>query len=737
MKLIINNIEIELSNGTDIARTLQVNDIVSFSNRQANYTNTFKLPKTAKNIKAFALLGINNTNSSVPYQRNETYLYSKSGECVVYKGWAVINSTDNTFNINVYDGNIDLYKAIENTTLAELPLTEINHTKTLDTVVDSFTNNGDYKYILADYNGNMIYGGNKINIDYLVPSANVPYLWDKIFDFYGFTYSGNVFNTFAFQNLWLTFAKGVFENTTEEAMLLANELRSEPDSPGLFEYQRFMKVENFPPTNNFLSIISNKHFQIDYTQEGTFKVRVYGNFRITGLNYTTELWIGKNSSGIGDANNVTPLVKIIDGLQAGQDFIYIDAEANLYLQAFDSLCVIAITPTTDIPRKYIGSIVRDDLTPLVLDIKRTEGQNVDFNTSFIDFKTTDFLNEVVNRFGLSMFKDKYTNHYTFKTLTELLQDNEVVDWSADKSKFVSVNSESYIYGSYARQNNLKYKYNDQESDYYNGSLSINNVNLKDSTDIFKSNIYSPEKLTTNVLGKETNVYKFWEKEPKDDGATTYKSLDKRFYLMRSDDYIFPSSRTIGSESLLNETTIVSAPFESFYKLPFSDIIQDYYLNINQILNQSKLEQHDIYLTENDIVNIDFSKLYWINELSSYYILNKIRNFRGNGITKCEMIKVDYAPPIQNGLNDIDFLIRPAPGEDDPATMLIRFSNWVSGGTIDYYLDSNPAVTLQYAPTGTFNVLGAQFEIARSYPPISHDIYIKNNGNTTLTKSFII
>ena len=737
MRLIINGFEIELSDKTNIAQTLQVNDIATFSNRQANYTNTLTIPRTAKNIKTFANLGIVGASSATPYQRNETYYYSDSGECLVYNGWSVINSTDEDYKISIIDGNVDLYKAIENTTLAQLPLTEINHIKTLDTVVDSFTNGGDYKYIVADYNGKMLYSTDKINIDYLIPSASVPYLWDKVFEYYGFTYSGNIFNTFGFQNLWLTFSKAVFSNDGTAPMLLANELRSEADSAGLFEYQRYLTVENSPSINNFLLTISNKHFQIDNGQEGSYRVNVSGNFRITGLNYTCELWIAKNASGISDANNVIPLVKIVDGLISGQDFVNIDATALIDLQPFDSLCLVAITPTTDVPRQYIGNIVRDDSNPLVLQIDRIEGQDVDFNSSFIDFKTTDFLNEVINRFGLSLFKDKYSNHYTFKTLSELLQDNEIVDWSADKNKFVSVDSESYQYGSYAQQNNLVYKYNDKESDHSNGSLNINNINLDDNKDIFKSNIYSPEKLTTDIFIKPTNVYKFWEKEPKDDGTTTYKPLDKRFYLLRSDDYTLPSTRTIGSETLTNETTINIAPFESFFKLPFNEIIQEYYLPMNQILNESKIYDLNVYLKEQDIVNIDFSKLYWIKELSNYFILNKINNFRGNGITKCQMIKVDYVPAQVIAIPTPDFTVIVKENTEFEETVDIKlvFGNWVSGGTIDYILDGGTPITISYVPLG-FTSFTATFTMARSFPAITHTITIISGVVTTPIKTFI-
>jgi hypothetical protein len=226
MRLIINGQDIELTDKQVIARTLQVNDILTLSNRQTNYTNTFSIKRTPKNQRTFDLLGVVGSNSILPYQKNECYLYTDDGECMVYKGWAVIQSTDKDYKINIYDGNIDLYKAIENQNLGDLDLSEINHNKNLTTVVNSFTANLPYKYIVADFNGNMIWNTNRINLDFLVPSAKVSYLWDKIFDTFGFTYEGSIFSTDNFTNLWLTYPKNlplssqvtpvtIFEGSTE------------------------------------------------------------------------------------------------------------------------------------------------------------------------------------------------------------------------------------------------------------------------------------------------------------------------------------------------------------------------------------------------------------------------------------------------------------------------------------------------------------------------------------------
>lgn len=640
-RLIINNIQIELEPSKPIARTLQVNDIASLNNRQANFTPTFSIPRTANNIRAFSMLGIVGNNSNIPYQRNEAYYYAENGECLIYKGWAIITATDKEFKCNLYDGAIDFYKAIENDTLASLPLDEINHVKTLDNVIDSFNGLTTYKYILADYNGKALYGGSKINIDYLVPSVPISYLWDKIFEYYGFTYVGEVFNKFDFQNLFLTFPKGVGSTIPDIEYFSGT-----PDviSLGLTPTRYFKFNTN---TLSETTTIDLDLTRIKTNQTGLFRIEIDGDIQVNtfgGGSIIVQLCYALNTEGISNPNDIvsyevlTTIEKLtLNNLNVNRLININDENDSLYF-----FIRVNYGPITSVPTNTLSFA-----------ISKVENQSIDFDVAFIDLKTKDFLNEVLTRFSLTPFKDKYSNEITFKTLYEILQDSDVIDWS---DKFDSVNSETYVYGSYAQQNNFVYKYNEAESDYYNGSINVENENIADSKDVIKSVIYAPEKLKSNVLPRQTNVYKLWNKEVKDDGSVNYKPLDKHFYLMRSENYIFDSAVTIGSETLATETTIAQAPFESFFKLPFTDVIQDYYLPINKILNNAKIINANIFLKEQDIVNIDFSKLYWIEQLGNYFLLNKVLNFSGNGITKVELIKVDYVPELPNPLEPSNIII---------------------------------------------------------------------------------
>ena len=610
MRLIINGIDIELTDKQTIARTLQVNDILTLSNRQTNYSNTFSIKKTDKNKQTFDMLGVVGATSFLPYQKNECYLYTDDGECMVYKGWAVIQSTDKEYKINIYDGNIDLYKAIENKSLGDLDLSEIDHTKNLTSVVNTFTANLNYKYLVADYNGEMVYNTNRINIDYLVPSAKVSYLWNKIFDTYGFTYSGSIFNTVDFTNLWLSYPKSIpFQGTPIT----------------IFDYQTSAVTEQAPPSINYTITQSGTYvLDLNDLSSGTCYAFVWNALGYTGQSYEVGYYALLNGVPLLLGSPVQLNIgDVITSQYLLEDFYLQPGEYPIY--QFETGDFLYETSLYFYPSQIIS-----------------------FSDELKDFSTKDFIAEILNRFGLTPFKDKYENHYRFLTLQELLQNNTVIDWSREQNKFVEKISEKYIFGSYAQENNFTYKYNDSESDYYNSEILIDNLNLADNKVVVNSRVYAPEKeRTTLIHDLQTNVYKVWDKEIKEGGSITYKGLSKRYYLMREASHTFTATTQIGSKVLGTHQAITTVPVESFYNLRMEDVVRNYYATIGAVLNYSKIIEASIYLNEKNISDMDFSKLYWIKQLSSYFLLNKVNNFIKKGITKVELIKVDYTPIIDD------------------------------------------------------------------------------------------
>lgn len=583
--------------------------------------------------------------SNVPYQKNTCSLFNDVGECFVYNGWAVITDDGDSYEAVVYDGIIDLFKVVEKDSLASIGLDELTHDKTPQTVVQSWNQNLPYRYILADYNGERTYQNtgsayNDIYVDYMVPSVNVAWLWDKIFTHYGFTYTGGIFESEEFKNLWLTYPKGL-ENSGEVIF------KSVPDKwHWLKQFMPEWKVYSasfYDPEINELDgddPDDNLRY-LTVSEAGNYRITVNGRL---AANTKVNLVVCKNANAYGTFLNpeyipIPEFFTLKENISPQEDF---SVSRDFRLEEGDSICLVFTNPQDKFFFWYTPQL-SVTLTKLTIG-------NMDFGNALSEFSIKDFIKEIVYRFGLTLFKDKYTNSYEFLTLTEQLKTPPVTDWS---SKLAKKLNESYIYGSYAQQNWFRYKYNTEGANHNDHYIVVNNQNLAESKDSIKSKIYSPEQEFSS-LDAPSNIYSLWEKEVVDnpeegEPPITYKALDKRFYFLRA----IKKTAPVKAVSKALETAVTSAQYyrESFSKLSFSDIINSYYTPLQSILEKALIINAELYLTDSDIVNFDFRRLYYIDAFSSYFMVNKINNYIPGKLTRCELIRVNYTPP-QRGFTPI-------------------------------------------------------------------------------------
>ena len=601
MRLIINGQDIELAPNVPIARTLQVNDIGSPETCQASYTNTFNIPRTSKNTKTFNMLGIIGNNSNIPYQKNEAYLYDDSGFCLVYKGWAIISETAKDFKCNIYDGIIDFYKSIDNKTLADLDLSALAHDKTVAEVKSTQNLSKPYVYILADYNGKAIFDS-KINSDYLVPSVKVPFLWQKIEQFTGYQLNGSFKTNPDFINLFLTYPKGV-PPTLGATILTDTSVLNLTETP----YLIYPLISDPSVYDNTKIQLLNSGKTIQALTNITFKVTIALSLTTLGT-YAPPVgsFLDQTVEDVG-SGVYTQIFK----LSAGQS---IDFPLVLNYPINDPTYPITVLFT---------SINIQELTNAVL-----------FEEEFAGMTIKQFVSEILWRFNLTMFKNPYENSYTLKYISEIVNAPSI-DWS---DKFDSLDSENYIYGDFGQRSWLRHRYNDENSFFNDGYFDINNTNLPDSKSVISSVAYSPEFNTTNEIGFITNLYPFWNKEAKEVGTVNYKTLANRFYFLKASP-ITLTGTSITSEVLGGTETITNAQREVFLNLSFAEIVEDYYSEMAFLLNQSKVLNVTLRLTEIDIVNMDFSKLVYIEQLGGSFLVNKISNFIPFKDTKVELIKI--------------------------------------------------------------------------------------------------
>lgn len=633
----INGNQIDVDNTKPISYNKQVSNLARLDKRQASYSNTFIAPLTDKNLLAMQNVWLVGNNSNLPYQRNRVdVIDADTGLHLIFNGWANIKLTQGKgYEIYTYDGIIDFYRAIENISLTDCDISDLNHLKTIDNITNSWANDLDYKYIIADYNGKRLTDDFKLNADYLIPAVKNSYLWERVHTYAGFTYSGDVFNTEAFINFYMTFPKPI-GTLPEEVAVVTQE--SQTDLIQLpFPLINQYTTRLFPELFSSPYASGNGVDTITILEEGTYRLNISGFF----FRYTTD-FVNQVKFNQVNYKIVNALNQVIE-----EGVVNSETEPTIIVTIPVGGKIILKMVTTGLGGFYPinGWILNTNLYGQVTTIiDKLNGFVVDFEDALIDFKATDYINEIIQHFGLTAIKEVNRNHITYLKLEEILENSDVIDWSG---KFIDKKKESYQLGGYAKRNNFIWRYNDENANYNDGFITINDENLNDEITIIQSKIYTPEKFKSVLLNREMNVYKIWDKEIKDDLSISYKDLTGRFYFLRFEDVDFNGLFSIKSEILDDEAIIDIAPVESYFRLKYNQIIADNYLAIGSILNKSKLLNVDFWLKPIDVIQFDFKRLIYVEQLQSYYFVNKISNFIKGKATSLELIEVDYFTQIDN------------------------------------------------------------------------------------------
>lgn len=622
-----------------VTYTIQVQDLADVSSVASSVTTSFKIPKTKNNYEALKSLSLPGDTSNLPYLKNVCKLYN-FGTTLIDNGWLKINNSDEeSFNVNIENGIIDFFKAIEGKTIGnDLDLSDTNHNKDLITVINSFERN-DYTYIIADYNGLNTYlkgGVNYINVDYLVPSLNSKYIWDKIFNYIGYTYSGSVFNSELFTNLWVTYPKAPPTKSDDE-QLPDPVLRLSTNKTGNIEFvedQTYdiieFDLENVTTNDN--DFLNNK---LIVKHTGTYNLKSiidgYADYVVTN-NYGDE--DGSEKSFLLPALRINGVIKLFSN------------NDTLNLKQGD--IVEFLCTWYGLSGSYISRIREIVFNSYDFKLYQISQQVVDFGSEFLDVSLSEFIKEIMMRFALTPFIDVENKHIKFLKLSERINTNNVKDWT---DKFIKRTDENYIYKDYAQRNWLKHKYNDENATFNNGFLSVSNQTLQPQKDLYSSKFYSFNNEITSFYDSDftNNSFPIWNREIKEtiNNDTTpptktydvnYKGLSNRFYFIRRN--ILPKTINIGSQLLRIEETANNVAIVDIKNLSYSDAVNNY-KDFVKVLNDTRIHEIELFLNINDLLDLDLESLYYFSQENQYYILNRITIDLTNNINKGEFIRVKY------------------------------------------------------------------------------------------------
>jgi len=576
-RLYLNDILIDLSPGS-VARSLQVNDFRELKDRQANYSNNIKIPRTPNNEKALDLLGYSGSTSRKPYEII-TAKYVLDGIELVTDGNAKIRETSEFYSLVIYDGNIAINDILGIKTLADLNFTspvKYNHRLSIESMIDSFSKTEGYIYGL---------NGTPVTVVNSIPCFYIHTLFKMIFNQIGWEVEGDIFTNTDYLSRVITMDKGFDPTVTQQSSKVYNVVNSDQHSG--------TRPNNFPVS----TLVDTFTVQVPAYYEISFTGRV-----IVQRGTNTNLSIEKNGLSFASISSINPLT-------GSYNFF---AEQGDVIEIFINILPVA---------KYGGYIY---------DFTEEFTTNINSYTSYVDIKIEeiigdtkqiDFVKDVMQRFNLSFRKLPNENTIEFITSHYLLDvSRPIEDWSG---KFVRKIKESYT-NSYARDNKFKYNYEESGDNFADGSLIVNDLNLKPDQTVLTSFFKAP------VFDGVRYNFNYWDErnEPQQDGIRIFKLLNisesLAIRLERDDNFLYlPASYVI----------------LDFDELDYQTELDNNNARFKKMLDNYSVFTIDCKLSILDIYNVDFFKLKHIKQLGANFYLNKIINFKNNEITKVELIKI--------------------------------------------------------------------------------------------------
>jgi hypothetical protein len=632
-ELYINGQLCDLSNFTKIGLTKQANNIGELQDRQGNFTNTFKLPLTQKNIEITGVSNDVQSNSSIPYETlNVTYI--QDGIATVVNGRGVIEGVTDTIDISVTSGNTSLSDAIGDLIVGDLFTDEAEFTWNLTNVI----NGGSYwNFPLIDWSIDIdtFFDSDTIDVRKMLPVLPIPKLFEKLEERIGFKIGGAYIDSVDHNSMVLTPSDFIRSQTLEQNKATFvndgfNQVNyvSIPASGGTgvqsfiiqpltdtFTSPEFTQLilPRFTPNSNkvgtlkFSSVITTFRFG-ESNENKTIFLRGY----ITNLTTNTILTSFQTET-FTTQMNVGIFGNFLLNFET-EEMTFLDTD--IYVANFDAVVQVDNDPST----------LRVSLQGTTFSFNQTQGILFNSDISFQDLfrmKVLDVFKDVLNLRALMVQTNDYSNVTELDFLNKL-KTNTPLDWTDKLAN--DVPELSFLFGKYARRNWMRFKTNtnvpDQLADSY---FDVQNMNLEAQKDVIKI-LHPATEQRSKFNGfnipkvKAINSTIEWQKP------------DYRILQVVKQDIDFDVNYTDGTT-----TTAVSSgvPFANFVGADL--LLNDYYDTIQALLDKSKVIQLPFRLTPLDVENVDHLTPIKVEYFGTFY-LNKIENFKDE-ITICELVRL--------------------------------------------------------------------------------------------------
>lgn len=582
-----------------ITRKIQIGEIGDVSSRKSSYSYSHNLPRTSRNTRIFDMLGVSGNTSRKPYE-NIVANYVVDGITLVSNGYVVIDSTGEYFEINIYNGIIDLTERLKGLKLSDLELSDFDHVLTSQGYIDSFSNTEGYIYCIGNFGLGV---SSAIKVEEQAPCLYLHTIFQRIFEVAGVNLVGGFFtNNPNYKTEVVTPSKGytvVDEDFTEESKgsVNTNTLSGfgTSDSP-IEENKKF----NLSSVGLVGASISNN--DILFSVAGRYRL----NIVITHSSINTFLNFRAYRNG-----EVIAYKNLSEGQSPESKSITITVDSGDRISF--RVIAVAMTPEEGGSQKYhLSYSISANMNLLLL----TGGQLIRVSDYIGDMNQIDFVKDVLHRYGLQLHPIQNSNDYRFRQIEANLSDRDTAeDWT---SKYVDQPKENYI-SNYAQSNIAKYQYTEEIVIPNNdGSFTIDNSNAKAEDTLFTSPFEIP--IARGVIGgNDTYLIPIREL---DDGVI--ENTETPLKVMRIKRVDTPISAVLFGEEA-PPTADTNIPFLSLENMSMQFFISNYYKAFQSLINSYKQIDILLNLSVIDVYNLDFFKLKYLKQTGRYYYLDSVQH----------------------------------------------------------------------------------------------------------------
>lgn len=682
VEIVVNNESLDLLKNEVISLTISVNDIGDISQTKGDYTNTFKVPATSRNLGIIGYVNDVNTNDS----NTTEYLQAKLKEngATFREGFVSIDEYDEDreeISITFYGGNVSWFDVMKEKDLRDTDISEYDHTYNITDITNSFTATEGYIYPLVN-NGRITTSSNYFTDIYdWTPAVYVHTVVNNMFRDIGYKLSGSFINSDIYKRLILPYSY------KELRFFNYNDI-----SVRLFDAENDTTLQTwsgFSPGDevklDMPIVVSGNEAGFYNTSTSTYTIDFGGTVNIIG-----EIEVDTDISNYTDYDFVVKkggvdlfVVPLYTGVGRPVPYFILDQEnisvsntntLELYLRYDAGAPVTAATVTINRARLSVTKI------------KNTvEGSRVYVSGTLPDMKQADLMSSLFNMFGLVVQEDRAKREIEINFFSDIKKNISIADdWSdkLDLSVKPKLEYQKALSG-YGKKNYFRYKENSSDAANVN-YLEANNISKGDGYFVLENDIVSPEKeVFTSQFSATMMVKSFIDVAVTGSGGQIpwiqrYSDSSQplgdpdvdpspRILLVLPDVYVsqFLPAFGIGIRynNLASSTVESKVPFAYFDKRLYGSTVDDFrrtlifsrnvpseetsdslldtfYSDYVEILRNPKALYCRMDLNPIDIENLDFMIPKYISKYNAYFFLNKIEEYRGGAeTTRCEFIKI--------------------------------------------------------------------------------------------------